>query len=147
MFKSKKRESLKFSHKKKKRKEKKKRRKERMNYDSLFDSDMSPDLTADMGYQNESGADTETMGSVAASSIFQGRMDRASGMNGMGGAMTASNGEFRTNDDTVKPHILMFGLKRSGKSSILKVVFNKMDPINTRQLESTKGLDKSSKEQ
>lgn len=116
-----------------------------MNYDSLFDSDMSPDLTADMGYQNESGADTEPMGSVAASSIFQGRMDRPGGMNGMGGGLTSSTGEFRTSDDTVKPHILMFGLKRSGKSSILRVVFNKMDPRNTRQLESTKGLEKSSK--
>lgn len=115
-----------------------------MNYDSLFDSDMSPDLTADMGYQNESGADTEPMGSVAASSIFQGRMDRVGGMNGLAGSMTGSGGEYRSGDDSVKPHILMFGLKRSGKSSILRVVFDKMDPRNTRQLESTKGLEKSS---
>ena len=117
-----------------------------MNYDSLFDGSMSPDLTADMGYQNEPGADTESMGSVAASSIFQGRMDRVGGM-GMGGhtgPMIDNGSEFRANDDGAKPHILMFGLKRSGKSSILRVVFDKMDPRNTRQLESTKGLEKSS---
>ena len=114
-----------------------------MNYDSLFDRDMSPDLTADMGYQNEAGADTDTMGSVAANSIFQGRMDRTGVMGG--GMMTANSGESHNPEDAAKPHILMFGLKRSGKTSILRVVFDKKDPRETRQLESTKGLEKTCK--
>lgn len=42
------------------------------------------------------------------------------------------------------PRILLLGLKRSGKSSILKVVFNKMSPHETRHLESTKTPEKCS---
>ena len=43
------------------------------------------------------------------------------------------------------PRILLLGLKRSGKSSILKVVFNKMSPHETRHLESTKTPEKCCK--
>eukprot|EP00727_Mastigamoeba_balamuthi_P010474 m51a1_g6049 putative ras-related gtp-binding protein (378) ;mRNA; f:207600-209426 len=42
-----------------------------------------------------------------------------------------------------KPHILLMGLRRSGKSSILKVVFHKMSPQETRHLESTKTIERS----
>lgn len=37
----------------------------------------------------------------------------------------------------VKPRILLMGLRRSGKSSIQKVVFHKMSPSDTLFLEST----------
>jgi len=43
----------------------------------------------------------------------------------------------------VKPRVLLMGLKRSGKSSIQKVVFHKMSPNETLFLESTSKLIKS----
>tara|TARA_R110002050_G_scaffold150993_3_gene277956 strand:- start:3659 stop:3847 length:189 start_codon:yes stop_codon:yes gene_type:complete len=42
-----------------------------------------------------------------------------------------------------KPRILLMGLKKSGKSSIQKVVFHKMSPNETLFLESTSKLVKS----
>jgi len=44
---------------------------------------------------------------------------------------------------TEKPRILLMGLKRSGKSSILKVVFQKMSPNETLFLESTSKVVKN----
>lgn len=44
---------------------------------------------------------------------------------------------------TDKPRILLMGLRRSGKSSILKVVFQKMSPNETLFLESTNKIVKS----
>lgn len=41
------------------------------------------------------------------------------------------------NPDYLKPKIILFGLRRSGKSSIQKVVFHKMSPNETLFLEST----------
>lgn len=41
-----------------------------------------------------------------------------------------------------KPQVLLLGLKRSGKSSILKVVFNKMSPNETLFLEATNTVAK-----
>jgi predicted AAA+ superfamily ATPase len=41
------------------------------------------------------------------------------------------------NRDYLKPKIILFGLRRSGKSSIQKVVFHKMSPNETLFLEST----------
>lgn len=41
-----------------------------------------------------------------------------------------------------KPKILLFGLRRSGKSSIQKVVFHKMSPNETLFLESTNKIIK-----
>lgn len=43
----------------------------------------------------------------------------------------------------VKPRVLLMGLKKSGKSSIQKVVFQKMSPNETLFLESTTKLIKS----
>lgn len=45
--------------------------------------------------------------------------------------------------DGDKPRILLMGLRRSGKSSILKVVFQKMSPNETLFLESTNKIVKS----
>lgn len=42
-----------------------------------------------------------------------------------------------------KPRVLLMGLRRSGKSSIQKVVFNKMSPNETLFLESTNKIVKS----
>jgi len=42
-----------------------------------------------------------------------------------------------SHQDELKPKILLMGLRRSGKSSILKVVFHKMSPNETLFLEST----------
>ena len=42
-----------------------------------------------------------------------------------------------------KPRILLMGLRRSGKSSIMKVVFYKMSPHETLFLESTSTIEKS----
>lgn len=42
----------------------------------------------------------------------------------------------------MKPKILLFGLRRSGKSSIQKVVFHKMSPNETLFLESTNKIIK-----
>ncbi|KAI5100867.1 ras-related GTP-binding protein C, partial [Silurus meridionalis] len=44
--------------------------------------------------------------------------------------------------DTDKPRILLMGLRRSGKSSIQKVVFHKMSPSETLFLESTNKIYK-----
>jgi hypothetical protein len=43
----------------------------------------------------------------------------------------------------IKPRVLLMGLKKSGKSSIQKVVFQKMSPNETLFLESTTKLVKS----
>lgn len=48
-----------------------------------------------------------------------------------------SNGAISTS-----PKILLFGLRRSGKSSIQKVVFHKMSPNETLFLESTNKIIK-----
>lgn len=45
-------------------------------------------------------------------------------------------------DDDEKPRILLMGLRRSGKSSIHKVVFHKMSPNETLFLESTNRIVK-----
>ncbi len=42
-----------------------------------------------------------------------------------------------------KPRVLLMGLKKSGKSSIQKVVFHKMSPNETLFLESTTKVVKS----
>lgn len=44
--------------------------------------------------------------------------------------------------DLSKPKILLFGLRRSGKSSIQKVVFHKMSPNETLFIESTNKIIK-----
>lgn len=49
---------------------------------------------------------------------------------------------FYTNNDYSKPKIILFGLRRSGKSSIQKVVFHKMSPNETLFLESTNKIVK-----
>ena len=46
------------------------------------------------------------------------------------------------NGENSKPKILLFGLRRSGKSSIQKVVFHKMSPNETLFLESTNKIQK-----
>eukprot|EP00300_Choanocystis_sp_HF-7_P024939 c26543_g1_i1.p1 GENE.c26543_g1_i1~~c26543_g1_i1.p1 ORF type:complete len:358 (+),score=105.01 c26543_g1_i1:41-1075(+) len=45
--------------------------------------------------------------------------------------------------NAVKPRILLMGLRRSGKSSIMKVVFYKMSPHETLFIESTNTVEKS----
>lgn len=47
-----------------------------------------------------------------------------------------------TSSDEQKPRILLMGLRRSGKSSIQKVVFHKMSPNETLFLESTNKIVK-----
>lgn len=44
---------------------------------------------------------------------------------------------FYSDNEYGKPKIILFGLRRSGKSSIQKVVFHKMSPNETLFLEST----------
>lgn len=46
------------------------------------------------------------------------------------------------NYGSTSPKILLFGLRRSGKSSIQKVVFHKMSPNETLFLESTNKIIK-----
>ena len=43
----------------------------------------------------------------------------------------------KSEEEEVLPKILLMGLRRSGKSSIYKVVFHKMSPTETLFLEST----------
>lgn len=47
-----------------------------------------------------------------------------------------------SHSDEQKPRILLMGLRRSGKSSIQKVVFHKMSPNETLFLESTNKIVK-----
>lgn len=47
-----------------------------------------------------------------------------------------------SNNSETKPRILLMGLRRSGKSSIQKVVFHKMSPNETLFLESTSKIVK-----
>lgn len=47
-----------------------------------------------------------------------------------------------SSSDEEKPRILLMGLRRSGKSSIQKVVFHKMSPNETLFLESTNKIVK-----
>lgn len=49
------------------------------------------------------------------------------------------------NITNIKPKILIMGLRRSGKSSIQKVVFHKMSPNETLLLESTNKIVKDGK--
>lgn len=56
-------------------------------------------------------------------------------------------GDFEHDDENhntngEKPRILLMGLRRSGKSSIQKVVFHKMSPNETLFLESTNKIVK-----
>ncbi|CAG0920588.1 unnamed protein product [Notodromas monacha] len=53
---------------------------------------------------------------------------------------TDAGGEDAISDS--KPRILLMGLRRSGKSSIQKVVFHKMSPNETLFLESTNKINK-----
>ncbi|CAL8088075.1 unnamed protein product [Calicophoron daubneyi] len=48
-----------------------------------------------------------------------------------------------SNQGADKPKIFLMGLRRSGKSSILKVVFDKMAPTDTLFLESTHKIEKN----
>ncbi|XP_057309321.1 ras-related GTP-binding protein C-like [Hydractinia symbiolongicarpus] len=50
--------------------------------------------------------------------------------------------DLNSHTDEQKPKILLMGLRRSGKSSILKVVFHKMSPNETLFLESTNKIVK-----
>ncbi|XP_013791848.1 ras-related GTP-binding protein C-like, partial [Limulus polyphemus] len=52
------------------------------------------------------------------------------------------DGEIEVANTTQKPRILLMGLRRSGKSSIQKVVFHKMSPNETLFLESTNKIIK-----
>ncbi|XP_031232884.1 ras-related GTP-binding protein C [Mastomys coucha] len=56
---------------------------------------------------------------------------------GGGGGAGAGGGCGPGGADSSKPRILLMGLRRSGKSSIQKVVFHKMSPNETLFLEST----------
>ncbi|OZJ04012.1 hypothetical protein BZG36_03620 [Bifiguratus adelaidae] len=49
--------------------------------------------------------------------------------------------EFESNPDSNTPHLLLLGLRRSGKSSIQKVVFAKMPPNDTLYLGTTTKTD------
>lgn len=55
---------------------------------------------------------------------------------------TEDREEPSSQSDETKPKILLMGLRRSGKSSILKVVFHKMSPNETLFLESTNKIVK-----
>ncbi|KAH0503222.1 Ras-related GTP-binding protein C [Microtus ochrogaster] len=61
---------------------------------------------------------------------------------GGGGGAGASGGCGPGGADSSKPRILLMGLRRSGKSSIQKVVFHKMSPNETLFLESTNKIYK-----
>ncbi|KAH9104866.1 hypothetical protein AeMF1_019182 [Aphanomyces euteiches] len=71
-------------------------------------------------------------------------MDMAWGENTYAEGYPLSNG-FDDNDGAMsgenKPRILLMGLRRSGKSSIQRVVFHKMSPHETLFLEGTNSLD------
>lgn len=49
----------------------------------------------------------------------------------------------KSSTSEAKPRIILMGLRRSGKSSIQKVVFNKMSPNETLFLESTTRVHKT----
>ncbi|GAB1288887.1 Ras-related GTP-binding protein C [Apodemus speciosus] len=61
---------------------------------------------------------------------------------GGGGGAGAGGGCGPGGADSSKPRILLMGLRRSGKSSIQKVVFHKMSPNETLFLESTNKIYK-----
>jgi Ras-related GTP-binding protein C/D len=60
----------------------------------------------------------------------------------VGGLKSSLNPSISTDSDD-KPRILLMGLRRSGKSSIQKVVFQKMSPHETLFLESTNKIIKN----
>lgn len=57
-------------------------------------------------------------------------------------SLPTNDGTFATGSMYDKPRILIMGLRRSGKSSIQKVVFHKMSPNETLFLESTNKIVK-----
>ncbi|KAM6428531.1 ras-related GTP-binding protein C isoform 3-T3 [Liasis olivaceus] len=61
---------------------------------------------------------------------------------GGGGGLGAGGGGGGGGDSSKQPRILLMGLRRSGKSSIQKVVFHKMSPNETLFLESTNKIYK-----
>jgi len=72
----------------------------------------------------------------------QSGLDLQSSGLGLGGGAATAMAIGEESQTGAMPRILLLGLKRSGKSSILKVVFNKMSPHETRHLESTKTPEK-----
>jgi Ras-related GTP-binding protein C/D len=122
--------------------------------EDFIQDDVGHDFSADMGY--EPGT---SVGAATSATLQQrvGSMTRqpahgttggataaapAAGMAQPGEVMAAGGGGGGAADGS-KPHILLFGLKRSGKSSILRVVFNKLSPHETKHLESTKSIEKA----
>jgi Ras-related GTP-binding protein C/D len=87
-----------------------------------------------------------------SSSIRSDGSDEADGTGFLDGSYSSSGGEcfragtsedgYRTGKSGEKPRILIMGLRRSGKSSIQKVVFHKMSPNETLFLESTNKIVK-----
>jgi len=100
---------------------------------------------SDLGYANDADSFDipSTMTLTGDGIAVPGANVGTSGLGLGGGAATAmAIGE--ESQAGAMPRILLLGLKRSGKSSILKVVFNKMSPHETRHLESTKTPEKCS---
>eukprot|EP01135_Chromosphaera_perkinsii_P001030 Nk52_evm44s156 gene=Nk52_evmTU44s156 len=97
-------------------------------YGSSYGNDIEDDLIMNSGHSS---------GGVANIGLDHDGVAHA------GGSMTNSmiNNGMSVSDD--KPRILLMGLRRSGKSSIQKVVFHKMSPNETLFLESTNKVVKN----
>jgi len=120
------------------------------------DQDQSESLLGggkDLGYEDAGGAydvpaglglGGDGIGVVGASTSSIG-LGIGGGQDLSGTGISAAGGTVAMGEESsagTMPRILLLGLKRSGKSSILKVVFNKMSPHETRHLESTKTPEK-----
>lgn len=94
------------------------------------------------GAQQQQGGPSSGSSSRAAAG-GSGQQGRQSHAHSSGSGRAQAGGAGGPGGDLRKPRILLMGLRKSGKSSIQKVVFHKMSPNETLFLESTSKLIKN----
>lgn len=100
-------------------------------------SSSSSSLSSNSSFHNDYGYSHSELSTSLASDLLSSYTPSMSGIGATSGL--SMNGE------SEKPRILLMGLRRSGKSSIQKVVFQKMSPHETLFLESTNKIVKNGK--
>lgn len=97
-------------------------------------------LSSPQSYDDADGSDPHLIGSFSDGYAYA---DEEDGPGLLVGSNSSAGGDgFRAGNTSEKPRILIMGLRRSGKSSIQKVVFHKMSPNETLFLESTNKIVK-----
>mmetsp|Transcript_1029 Transcript_1029/g.3528 ORF Transcript_1029/g.3528 Transcript_1029/m.3528 type:complete len:396 (-) Transcript_1029:253-1440(-) len=99
---------------------------------SIASNDDDSDSSSNSSFHNDYGYTQSELSTSLTSDLLSSYTPHIS--------MSAPSG---SSNDSSKPRILLMGLRRSGKSSIQKVVFQKMSPHETLFLESTNKIVKN----